>query len=349
MSNIYHVLSIAGSDSCGGAGIQADLKTAMGLSCHCCTVIVVVTAQNTKEIKKIIELEENFIIDQLDSVFEDIQINVVKLGVLYSRKIANLICTYLKNINKKSEKKLSIVFDPVFVASVGSSLIQNVQDIKYMLKIICPISLIITPNFSECKTILKTLDISTDTDIINTSIVNLCKTITEKLNITACLLKNIDINQLNGHTTPINIHEQTKKHYAIDYLCLRKCKTTLKEDINKQTLIKNDPLNNSNSNLEENTFFLYDVYELKTIRLPQTDIHGTGCTISTAISCFLSKKYDILQSCIESKKYIYNCIKHAYELGSNSFGLNHLTASQEQNKVNKKDDIQVTLLASDLV
>ncbi|SOV12031.1 phosphomethylpyrimidine kinase, putative [Plasmodium gaboni] len=291
------ILSIAGSDSCAGAGMQADLKTAMSLGCHCCTILVVLTAQNTKEVKSIIEVDEKFIVEQLDAIFTDITIEVVKLGVLYSKKIILLIHNYITNINKMREKKLLVVFDPVFVSSSGCMLVESLDYVKYALDLICPISCIITPNFYECKVILEALNINIDINNMRTS--ELCKLVTKKLNISACLFKscNIDINT-----------EDENKLYAVDHLCI-------KNDQDYNTKIKQKNIS-------------YDVYKLKSKRNPQKDIHGTGCTLSTAISCFLSKKYDIIQACIESKKYIYNCINFSYDLGSKSQGLNHLKAAQ---------------------
>ncbi|CRG92974.1 phosphomethylpyrimidine kinase, putative [Plasmodium gallinaceum] len=322
MTEVTKILSIAGSDSCGGAGIQADIKTATSLGCHCCTVFVVLTAQNTKEIKSIIEIEENFIIDQLDSIFADTEINVIKLGVLYSKKIISLVHNYIKNINSKRENKLLVVFDPVFVSTSGCMLVENMEYIKFALDLICPISTIITPNFYECKLIMKALNY--DVDFTNINSIELCKLVTEKLNINACLFKSCNISK-NG--------TEENKLYAIDHLCIRKNKNEI-ENIS----------NNENINIKEGKY-IYDIYKLITKRTPDADIHGTGCTLSTAISCFLSKKYDLLQSCIESKKYIYNCIKYAYDFGSKSKGLNNLKASQNLKNFN---DFEVIKIAQNL-
>ncbi|GAW81352.1 phosphomethylpyrimidine kinase [Plasmodium gonderi] len=323
MEGVTNILSIAGSDSCGGAGIQADIKTAMGLGCHCCTVFVVLTAQNTMEVKRIIEVEENFIVDQLDSVFADIPIDVVKLGVLYSKKIISLVHKYLVDMNKKREKKLLVVFDPVFVSSSGCLLAENLEYIKFAIDLICPISCIITPNFHECKVILEALDCQVNLENVN--IVHLGKLVTSKLNINACLFKSCNIGE--------NSQEENKV-YAVDHLCIRRVKKADKcEKVpNVQTL--------------EGENYLYDIYKLRSKRKPELDIHGTGCTLSTAISCYLSKKYDILQSCIESKKYICNCIRYAYEFGHRSQGLNHLKASQE---LPHFKDIDVIPIVQDLL
>ncbi|ANQ08776.1 Phosphomethylpyrimidine kinase [Plasmodium coatneyi] len=312
MEGVSNILSIAGSDSCGGAGIQADIKTAMGLGCHCCTALVVLTAQNTKEVKRIVEIEESFIVEQLDSIFTDVPIDVVKLGVLYSKKIISLVCEYIVDVNKKRGKKLLVVFDPVFVSSSGCLLVENLEYIKFALNLICPISCIITPNFYECKVILEALDCRVDLSKANMT--ELCKLVTDKLDINACLFKSCNVGEISTEENEV---------YAVDHLCIRKVGSTLAGEVVQRDagLLEQSP--------PGGVTYLYDVYKLRSKRKPGLDVHGTGCTLSTAIACYLAKKHNILQSCIESKKYIYNCIRYAYPLGSKSPGLNHLKASQE--------------------
>ncbi|KJP87535.1 phosphomethylpyrimidine kinase [Plasmodium fragile] len=312
MEGVSNILSIAGSDSCGGAGMQADIKTAMGLGCHCCTAFVVLTAQNTKEVKRIVKIEESFIVEQLDSIFADVTIDVVKLGVLYSKKIISLVREYIIDMNKKRGKKLLVVFDPVFVSSSGCLLVENLEYIKCALDLICPISCIITPNFYECKVILEALNCQIDLSKVN--ITELCKLMTDKLDISACLFKSCNVGE--------NCAEENEV-YAVDHLCIRRVGYTpegevLQRDAGELGLSQPGGVT-----------YLYDVYKLRSKRKPGLDIHGTGCTLSTAIACYLAKKHNILQSCIEAKKYIYNCIRYAYQFGSKSPGLNHLKASQE--------------------
>ncbi|CAG9474867.1 phosphomethylpyrimidine kinase, putative [Plasmodium vivax] len=304
MEGVSNILSIAGSDSCGGAGMQADIKTAMGLGCHCCTAFVVLTAQNTKEVKRIVEIEESFIVEQLDSIFADVAIDVVKLGVLYSKKVISLVHEYIINMNKKRGKKLLVVFDPVFVSSSGCLLVENLEYIKFALDLICPISCIITPNFYECKVILEALDCQMDLSKANMT--ELCKLVTEKLNINACLFKSCNVGENSAEENEV---------YAVDHLCIRRVGST--------------PGGEAAQMDAGGVTYLYDVYKLRSKRKPGLDIHGTGCTLSTAIACYLAKEHNILQSCIESKKYIYNCIRYAYPFGGKSLGLNHLRASQE--------------------
>ncbi|SBT36180.1 phosphomethylpyrimidine kinase, putative [Plasmodium ovale wallikeri] len=334
MEKVYNILSIAGSDSCGGAGMQADLKTAVSLGCHCCSVFVVLTAQNTREIKSIVEVDEKFIVEQLDSIFADITIDVVKLGVLYSKRVISLIHNYITDINTKREKKLVVVFDPVFVSSSGCLLVENVEYVKFALDLICPISTIITPNFYECKVILQVLNC--DIDLASTSIIELCKLVTRKLNINACLFKSCN---LGGHS------QIDGNMYAVDHLCIRKnadqhgVKNVYPNGNGHEEFCRKEIAN-------EEGAFLYDVYKLATERIAELDIHGTGCTLSTAIACFLSKKGDLLFSCIEAKKYIYNCIKYRYDLGSKSQGLNHMKASQ---LLPNCQDVEVVTVARDFL
>ncbi len=91
-------LSIAGSDSSGGAGIQADIKTFSALGLYCSTVITVLTAQNTETISKILVTQSDFFRDQLQSTLDDIIPDVIKIGVLYEKTIIDIVCNILSSI-----------------------------------------------------------------------------------------------------------------------------------------------------------------------------------------------------------------------------------------------------------
>src|SRR4030043_1377536 len=100
MKNIYpKVLSIAGSDSSGGAGIQADLKTFTVLECYGATVLTALTAQNTMGVQDILPVNYDFIGKQIDSVLNDIEIDAVKIGMLYDSEIIKVVADKIKEYN----------------------------------------------------------------------------------------------------------------------------------------------------------------------------------------------------------------------------------------------------------
>ena len=114
------VLIIAGSDSSGGAGIQADIKTVTSLGSYAMTAITAVTAQNTTGVKSIIPIKPKEISNQIDFTVSDIRPNAIKIGMLHSKKVIQAV---IKSLNKLKIKK--VVLDPVMVAKGGAKLIDN--------------------------------------------------------------------------------------------------------------------------------------------------------------------------------------------------------------------------------
>jgi len=137
------VLSIAGSDCGGGAGIQADLKTFEAFGVFGTSVVTVLTAQNTKGVTAISEVEPSFIKAQLESVKDDFEIGAIKIGMLYSNEIIDIVREFIKHLD------IPIVFDPVFISKVESKLLSD--DAKENLKTIFPYCTVTTPNLFEAK------------------------------------------------------------------------------------------------------------------------------------------------------------------------------------------------------
>jgi len=142
----YHtVLTIAGSDCSGGAGIQADIKTISSLDCYAASVITALTAQNTTGVSAIHSVPSDFVQDQLFAVFDDINVDVVKIGMLYSAEIIDVICDALRQWTPKF-----VVLDPVMVATSGANLIQT-ETIVHMCDSLFPLVDLITPNIPEAE------------------------------------------------------------------------------------------------------------------------------------------------------------------------------------------------------
>ena len=121
------VLIIAGSDSSGGAGIQADMKTVTSLGCYAMTAITAVTVQNTTGVKSIIPIKSEEISNQIEFTTKDIKPDAIKIGMLHSSKVISAVAKSLKKINIKK-----IVLDPVMTAKSGTKLINDkaIADIK---------------------------------------------------------------------------------------------------------------------------------------------------------------------------------------------------------------------------
>ncbi len=148
------VLTIAGSDSSGGAGIQADLKTFEAFGVFGMSVITVLTAQNTKGVTDIFDITPDFINAQIKAVFDDFEVSAIKIGMLYSNEIIDTVREFIKDLN------IPIVFDPVFISKAGSKLL-SVDAIENM-KSLFPYVTLITPNIFEAKELLGYEFASTD-------------------------------------------------------------------------------------------------------------------------------------------------------------------------------------------
>lgn len=139
------VLTIAGSDCSGGAGIQADLKTIMAHGCYGMSVITAITAQNTKGISMVEKCSKEIIKSQLDAIFQDIMPDAVKIGMMSSASTIESVVEKLKLYNPKN-----IVLDPVLISTSGTKLLDE-DAIAVLKNELFPIVTLITPNVDEAE------------------------------------------------------------------------------------------------------------------------------------------------------------------------------------------------------
>lgn len=151
-------LTIAGSDSCGGAGIQADIKTMTMNGVYAMSAVTALTAQNTTGVTGILEVTPEFLRKQLDAVFEDIFPDAVKIGMVSSSALIETIADTLQHYGAKN-----IVVDPVMVATSGARLIEE-SAIQTLISRLLPIAAVITPNIPEAE-ILADMSIRNEADM----------------------------------------------------------------------------------------------------------------------------------------------------------------------------------------
>ena len=135
-------MTVASSDSGGGAGIQADLKAFAAAGCHGMSAIVALTAQNTAGVKAIHELPPDFVVAQLESVFDDIGVDAAKTGMLFSARIVETVADFL------AEHPVPLVIDPVMVASSGARLLED-DAVAVLVGRLFPLAAVVTPNADE--------------------------------------------------------------------------------------------------------------------------------------------------------------------------------------------------------
>ena len=251
-------LSIAGSDCSGGAGIQADLKTMTMSGVYAMSVITALTAQNTLGVREISEVTPRFLKEQLDAVFEDIFPDSVKIGMVSSSELINVIAERLEFYKAKN-----IVVDPVMVATSGSALIKT-DAIKTLVAKLLPIATLVTPNIPEAE-VLSGMKIWGKEDMIKAA-----KYIEEKYQ--CCVLLK------GGHR-----------------------------------------VNDANDLLYEKGRAVW----LEAERIDNTNTHGTGCTLSSAIAANLAKGFSVFESVKRAKEYVSGAIRAGLDLGAGSGPLMH--------------------------
>lgn len=141
----YPVLSIAGSDSSGGAGIQADIKTISALGCYAMTSITALTAQNTSGVRSVMPVDPKIVADQIDMVFEDIPPLAVKTGMLCNAAVTEAVADRLAFY-----KPECLIVDPVMVSTSGSRLLDE-EAVRIMIERIFPLATLVTPNLREAE------------------------------------------------------------------------------------------------------------------------------------------------------------------------------------------------------
>ena len=256
------ILIIAGSDSSGGAGIQADIKTATSLGIYAMTAITAVTIQNTSGVKSVVSIPENEIYNQAIFTSKDIKPDAIKIGMLHSTKVIEKV---IKSLEKIKIKK--IILDPVMVAKGGSKLISD-QAINMMKKKLLKKVNLITPNLPEAE-ILTGIKITSKEDMIFAA----KKLI--KLGASNVLIK-------GGHLKSKKVHDIF---------------------VNK------------------NEIKIFSSNRLKT-----KNTHGTGCTLSTAITSFFSCGKTLKKSCELGIKYVNSAILTNPKFGKGHGPINHLNS-----------------------
>jgi len=147
-TSIRNVLSIAGSDPSGGAGIQADLKAFSARGCYGMAVITALTAQNTRGVSAVVPLDPDFVAEQIRMVFADIRVDAVKIGMIANAGIASAVARALK-----PHRGIPVVLDPVMIAKGGASLLDP-DAVEALTSELLPLATLLTPNLPEAAALL---------------------------------------------------------------------------------------------------------------------------------------------------------------------------------------------------
>lgn len=241
------VLSIAGSDSSGGAGIQADLKTFSALGVYGATAITAVTAQNTQGVISQFALSPEMVSDQIKAVIDDIEPSVVKIGMLSNSDIVKVVAECLRHY------RLTVILDPVMVSSSGHRLL-SIEAQELIKEHLLPLSTLVTPNIPEMAAL-----------------------------------------------TDMPLSSPEEKESAARYLLDMGAKAILVKGGHEEGRMKTDLL-----------FYYKDgEVELKSYTsetVSTKNIHGTGCTLSSAIAALMAKGVELNDAVAEAKRYVTQAI-----------------------------------------
>lgn len=259
------VLSIAGSDSGGGAGIQADLKTFSSLGVYGATAITAITAQNTQGVHSQFALPPQMVYDQIIAVMEDIHPSVIKIGMLSNVQVATVVADALERYS------IPIILDPVMVSSSGHSLL-SAEAQEVLKERLLPMAQLVTPNIPEMEA-LSDMPLSTISDKYNAAKHLL------SLGVQSVLLK-------GGHE---------EGEVKVDILYQKSPQGII------TCSFSSDTLNTRN-------------------------IHGTGCTLSSAIAAYMARGLALKEAISSAKIYITEAIKAGADIsvGKGYGPVNHL-------------------------
>lgn len=253
------ILSIAGSDCSGGAGVQADLKTITAHKMYGMSVITALTAQNTMGVQSVLEVTPDFVESQMQAIFTDIVPDAIKIGMVSSKKLIEEIANQLKYYHARN-----IVLDPVMISTSGSKLLQD-DAIEELITKLMPLATLITPNIPEAE----------------------------------CLCS-------------------FKIQYKEDMI---RAAQKIREFYKGGILIKGGHLEDCSDDL---LYIQQEAIWYKHCKIDNSNTHGTGCTLSSAIACHLAEGKSVEQSVLEAKAYITGALKAGLDLGQGSGPLNHM-------------------------
>ncbi|OAX31156.1 Phosphomethylpyrimidine kinase type-1, partial [Rhizopogon vinicolor AM-OR11-026] len=303
------VLTIAGSDSGGGAGIQADLKTFTVHGCYGASVVTALTAQNTTGVQAVHAVPPDFVKQQMSSVLDDIDVRAIKTGMLFDTENTKAVAQMLKGYFDV-KGRIPLVCDPVCVSTSGHVLLQA-EALNTVIDELFPLSDLITPNKAEAELLLS----QRHSPFQITSLDNMITAARclKKLGAQAVLLKG--------------------GHFAVS---LKEVENFDSEDVQ----IIRDGLLDENSNIlrihgrnghdidsvvvdvlcaSDNCITLFT-----RPRLESTSTHGTGCTLSAALACQLARGTPLTEAVRLAAAYTHTGIETATPIGSGFGPLNHV-------------------------
>jgi hydroxymethylpyrimidine/phosphomethylpyrimidine kinase len=258
-ASVYRALTIAGSDSSAGAGIQADLKTFAALDVYGTSAITAVTAQNTLGVVAVEPLVADLVTAQIEAVAGDIELHATKTGMLATAAIVEAVTAAIDELDLPK-----VVVDPVLLATSGDPLLDD-DGIEVMRAELLPRALVVTPNISEAE-----------------------------------ILSHYQIHSME------DIQEAARRIH----------------DLGPTAVI----ITGGHRDGDVVVDVLYDgerFLELRTDRVADRHVHGTGCAFASAVAAYLAQGIPLAPAAERAQRYVANAIRHSFQLGQGQHVLDH--------------------------
>lgn len=343
------ILTIAGSDSGGGAGIQADIKTISAHKMFAMSAITALTAQNSRGVFGVLDVPPDFVEAQLDAIFSDIFPDAVKIGMISNEGVAEAIA---KSLSKHGAK--NVVLDPVMVATSGGVLMKQsaLHALKYKL---APAADIITPNVREAE-VLAEIKISSLADM-RAAAVKISQFFGGAILIKggdlagaseACGAAGADTAQnfkafgheMGENSTRENSASSTKRANFADENFTSECKIlTARAEPSFEKKISAAPLDDGFKPSGEGgdlTNLAVDIlyesgkfYEFSAPKISTRNTHGTGCTLSSAIACALAAGLSLPAAVAHAKGFVHRALGWGEQIGHGCGAIDHYFTAQD--------------------
>jgi hydroxymethylpyrimidine/phosphomethylpyrimidine kinase len=311
--NVTAILTVAGSDSSGGAGIQADLKTFAAFGCYGTSVITALTAQNTTGVQAIHGTPPDFVAQQIKSVLDDIDIRGIKTGMLFDSDNTKAVASTLKE-HFESKGRVPLVCDPVCVSTSGCVLLQP-EAINTMIDELFPLAQLITPNKLEAELLLKARSLPSDISSLHDMLVAAQNLLT--LGPEAALLKGghiiISLDDIKTVAVPDGASVEINDDFLLgeNMEIIQAVTTSTSEGLVVDVLCQHGG----------KAITLYP-----RPRLQSRSTHGTGCTLSAAVACAIGNGVTLTEATVQATSFTHLGIETAAPMGKGFGPLNHLHA-----------------------
>ncbi|KAJ3075755.1 hypothetical protein HDU98_006993 [Podochytrium sp. JEL0797] len=315
-ATLPRVLTIAGSDSGGGAGIQADLKTFTALKTYGTSVLTALTAQNTMGVQAVHACPATFVSQQMDSVLGDIGTDAVKTGMLVDAEVVAVVAGKIKEFGLTK-----VVVDPVMIATSGDRLVRE-SALEAIVEVLLPVALVVTPNIPEAEVLCGAVNKGWNGKIEDLKGMHAAARVLFNAGVKNVLIK-------GGHL-PLGHGPVGGEGVRVVMLA-----PTVKRDNGVDIKYCVDVL-----------FTGDELIEFWKEHVPTQNTHGTGCTLSSAIAAYLARGKSVVESVQEGLLFVTNAISTSLSMGSGHGPLNHVYAIEEFKPAMTKESLIQTLKGS---